>query len=198
MKKRILVLAMAATMMFSATSVFATEMSNLTPEGDVDVTAKVSNGAVSYVVSIPEAVDFGTLTQPADNTAANIVQKPIVVEATELTGLSVGNKLVVLVQDEVNRAENGFFITGQDNSNSGKKLSYDIVNIDSKSISDGSLYPNGYLMCVFSNAKEQLEFNLNLDQNQLYGVDLNSYAGSYKGTLSFYSKIASATEYVNN
>lgn len=198
MKKKIIALATAATMLFSATTVMAQELTNTSPSGDTTVTAKVSNGAVTYVVQIPDAVDFGTLQQPEDNAVEHNVEKEFNIVVTELTGMDVTqNRLVVLMQDAENVANGQFCIKGQDNMNSDKKLEYDAVNEFGESYTTALPYANGYLVTLFKAVDESAKVKLKLDQNQLYGVELDKYAGSYMGTLSFYTKIASASDYTN-
>lgn len=197
MKKKILALVTVAAMLFSATTVFAdTDLTDTSPTGDIPVTAQVSNGSVSYVVSIPDAIDFGKLMQPADTVNPHNVDRTITVMAKEITGMDSAHKLVVLMQDTENKSENKFCIKGQDSLNADKKLEY--VPKNSKSgalITDSAPFANGYLIGIFNAAGEEFNVDFSLDQNQLYGVDLNTYAGSYQGTLSFFTRIASKDDY---
>ncbi len=199
MKKKLSIFAAALTataLLVNITPVMADELTNVSQSGDTTVTAKVSNGAVSYMVSIPESVDFGTLKQPRDEQADNTVSKTITVAATQLEGLTGTDRLVVLMQDLEGRADYAFYIKGQDDNNADKKLEYvPKSNPAGVLVSDGNLYANGFLIADFKSVGE-VNLDLVLDQNQLIGVDLSGYAGSYQGTISFYSKIVDATQYI--
>ena len=86
-------------------------------------------------------------------------------------------------------------VCGRDTANAGKTLSYSVFNGAGADISAQNRYANGYLLTGFEKAEESVTGTLKLDQNQLYGVDLSSWAGNYQGTINFFSRIASLDDY---
>lgn len=55
-------------------SVSAATLTNENPDSSTEVTARIEGtqpGDVSYVITIPDMVDFGTLTQPQTDTQSN-------------------------------------------------------------------------------------------------------------------------------
>ena len=62
---------LAATGVVSAS---AATLTNENPDSSTEVTARIEGtqpGDVSYVITIPDMVDFGTLTQPQTDTQSN-------------------------------------------------------------------------------------------------------------------------------
>lgn len=191
MKKRWIAGVLAGILTMNVLTVSAQELSNIDPAGNTEVTANVSgSGDVTYLVSIPEKVNFGTLTQPENNTEAHPAVRNFTVEAVQITGLDTGEGVVVLLKDA--SASGGFKISGQSASNMGKTLSYSVCNQGGADITTGGKeYVNGYLLTAFSAAGQSLTGQLKLEQNQLYGQDLEQWAGSYKGTINFFTRVAS-------
>lgn len=181
---------MSAVLMATALPVWATQnLTDVNPSGDTTVTADVSNGDVAYIISIPETIDFGKLTPPPDNTTPHIKEVSYTVGAVQIEGLDTKtSRVAVLLKDST--AGTGFQITGSDASNSGKTLSYSVLGAGDAAISEGKIFPNGYLLTAFQKANDTVSGTLKLDQNQLYGKDMNAWAGNYQGTINFYSKIA--------
>ena len=68
--RKILALSMAvATMVTASTAAFAAELTLSSTTGNTEVTANIQDpGAVNYIITIPDKVDFGTLTQPETDT----------------------------------------------------------------------------------------------------------------------------------
>lgn len=191
MKKRWIAGVLAGILTMNVLTVSAQDLSNLNPAGNTEVTANVSgSGDVTYLISVPEKVNFGTLTQPENNTEAHPAVRNFTVDAVQITGLDTGEqRVVVLLKD--GSASGGFQIIGQSASNSGKTLSYSVCNSDGTEITSGKEFVNGYLLTAFSAAGQSLTGQLKLEQNQLYGQDLEQWAGSYKGTINFFTRVAS-------
>lgn len=186
--------AAAAVLAMSVMPVSAAEMTNVDPAGNTEVTANVSNsGDVTYLISIPDKINFGTLQQPKDNSTEHLAKRNYTVEAVQITGLDTTNSRVAVVLRDPDSSTGGFKITGQSASNSGKALNYSIYN-NGTDITVGNMFQNGYLLTTFDKAGESVTGELRLEQNQLYGVSLEEWAGSYKGTISFYSRVASLDE----
>ncbi len=192
-KKTGISVCLAAALVFGALPVGAQDLTEVNPSGDMTVTANVANGDVAYLVSIPETIDLGRLTPPADNASAHLKEVEYTVSAKEITGLQKGSRVVVLMKDA--SGGRGFQLTGRDTANAGKTLSYSVFNGAGADISAQNRYANGYLLTGFEKAEESVTGTLKLDQNQLYGVDLSSWAGNYQGTINFFSRIASLDDY---
>ena len=71
--KSILALALALSLSAAAVvSASAATLINTSPDGSAEVTARIEGagpGEVSYIITIPDKVDFGVLTQPSDTTS---------------------------------------------------------------------------------------------------------------------------------
>lgn len=197
MRKTGIAACIAAALAFCTLPAGAQTLTDINPSGDTTVTADVANGDVTYIISIPDKIDFGRLTPPENDSAPHPKEESYTVEAMEINGLQKGtSRVVVLMKDAV--ANSGFQITGRDTANMGKTLSYSVfVRVDDldEDISTNTRYANGYLLTGFDKADESVTGTLKLDQNQLYGVDLSSWAGNYQGTIRFFSRVASLDDY---
>lgn len=196
MKKRMIPAVLTAALALTAVPVAAAELTEASPAGDTSVTGYVADGSagdVTYVISIPDKIDFGELQQPDSNESAPVVQTGTVT-AEVIEGLQQGSRVAVLVKDAADTEENpSFRIVGQNVANSGKELTYSITDsTTSADVLSGTRYSNGYLVGLFQNAEESVELKLTLNQNQLFNKYLAEWAGNYKGTLNFYSTVASA------
>lgn len=194
MKVRILVIA-ALLMLICGMPVLAEQnVTNVTPGGSTNVTGVVSDqtpGSVTYTLSIPQAIDFGTLQQPADTTTAHYKDVNFDVKLVEVSGLTSGNVIGVLMKDATDRTDHSFAITGNGTANSGKNLTYTVLDNAQNNIGGGTLYTNGYLFSTFNGAGQSASGTLRLDQNQLAGQTLSQWAGSFNGTINFYSRVVS-------
>lgn len=178
--------------MGNAAAVAGTEMSDTNPTGDTAVKAVVANGDVTYTIAIPEVIDFGRLAPPATDTE-DIKEKADFITLTSLTGtLPSQSGIAVLAKDS--ESSRDFRLIGQDATNSGKTLDYSIKSIGGDLATQGTFYPNGYAVAVFKSADDidkPISLTFCIDQKQLFGQDLNQWAGSYNGTINFYSGIKS-------
>ena len=88
--RKILALSMAvATMVTASTAAFAAELTPSSTTGNTEVTANIQDlGAVNYIITIPDKVDFGTLTQPETDTDS-FKDVNFTVTATKIENLSV-------------------------------------------------------------------------------------------------------------
>ena len=89
--KRIITAVLFTSLTLAATISVAAETLTSTKDLDeTEVTARILGenepGEVSYVVSIPDKIDFGTLAKPAD-AGDSFVEIPYTVRAEKITGL---------------------------------------------------------------------------------------------------------------
>ncbi len=197
MKKRLISTVVLAGMLLSVPAL-AADLSNTSVTGDTTVTAKVvgaDTGNVTYTVTIPDKIDFGELKQPA-NSVSDPVNKDATVKPEIINGLPDGYRVAVFVKDAADTEEDpSFRVIGQDSANRGKVLTYTIKNSSTQAnLLDGNRYTNGYLVGSFQNTDESTSLRLTLDQMQLFGQDLSAWAGNYKGTLNFYTRVMLVTE----
>lgn len=167
------------------------DLDNVTPSGETSVTASVdgeSPTAPSYVIAIPSKVDFGTIKQPAAE-ANSYVTRDITVRSVTITNLPTGSAVAVLVKDSAATQQTDPFKLVKDN-NDGIYLTYQILNPSGNSIQDEQWYTNGFLFNAFTASDQTATNTLRLNQKQLYGKDLATYAGSYTGTLNFFTRVA--------
>ncbi|MCD8218026.1 MAG: hypothetical protein LUD01_08285 [Clostridiales bacterium] len=195
MKKRWIALMAAGILSLGAMPVMASELTDGAPSQEVPVEATVANGAVAYTISIPTEIDFGKLVQPADNAEEHNATQTMEVAVTKLTGMdATTQRLAVLLKDSA-YGTTGFYLDGQESANTGKSLAYSVAHTNGGDVASGTAYANGYLLTAFSAQDQTSSYTLTLDQNQLYGQDMEEYAGAYEGTLTFYSKIVNLGEY---
>ena len=193
MKKKLVAGFMVATMMVSimSTGVFAKDLDPSDENqkaGDTQVTATVEENSnkASYVIRIPDTVDFGKIQQPETEGDA-YSYKDITVSCITADNLAAGNAIAVLVKDaSANELTDPFCLTH--NENSECVLTYEIMNND-ESIQNGTWYANGFLFNTFTAAGQEARDQLRLNRGQLYNRDLSVWGGQYTGTLNFYTKI---------
>ena len=193
MKNKLVAGFMVATMMVSvmSTGVFAKELnpdSETNKAGDTQVTATVeeNENKASYVIQIPDTVDFGKIQQP--ETEGNVYSThDITVSCIQADNLAAGNAIAVLVKD-ASAAESSDPFRLTHSTNSDCVLNYEIMNKD-ESIQNGTWYANGFLFNLFTGAGQEATDKLRLNRNQLYNKDLSVWGGQYTGTLNFYTKI---------
>lgn len=194
--KKVLALSMAlATVAAASTTAFAAELTNANPSGSTEVTAKILSGEVSYIITIPDKVDFGDLTQPAEDVDS---YKDInyTVTATEINNLPSNSRVAVYVKDENADLENNLFYLTQKVESNPTQLMYDVYGVDtdidtSIPVNNGNFNEanGGYLLAAFDKQGDSLTGTLRLNQNQLYGENLNDIAGDYSGKMVFSSSI---------
>ncbi len=200
MKKRGLItifLALAMTAMATVSvSAADPQLTPASPSGDTQVTARIEGatpGDVSYIVTIPEKVDFGTLTQPESDETAHNKDIGFTVTATEINNLPENNFVKVSVKDSQTTSDDERFRLNQVSGST--VLYYDVYDVNpveentSSPINNATMGVNGFSLVSFSGTGQALNGTLRLDQNQLYGLDLDTIAGEYSGTMSFYSEI---------
>ena len=135
--RKIITIAMAAALAMSASlTVYAEGTKQLTknnPSDFTEVKAHIdgSTGAVSYIIEIPEVVDFGNLTQPETN-ADSYISKPYDVTAIEIKGLAkdaqgnVTQQVSVYVKDESATTTNSNFYIANTDPAKDYKLQYHV------------------------------------------------------------------------
>lgn len=204
MKKRIVAILMmmvVATTAFIPTTVRAEgeKLTNIEPAGDTSVKADIINGEsgdVSYIISIPEKIDFGTLQMPADDTVAHPKKVDFTVSAVEINNLDTTTSRVAVLMKDASTGTKTFQITGASGTNNSKILTYNVLSSAGVDITSGTNYTNGYLFAAFSAAGQSINGSLSLEQNQLLKDNkLENWAGDYLGTINFYTAIASISDY---
>lgn len=186
---------LCAVTMLTATPVLAAqqtgtkELTNNHLGDTTSVEAEVVGAdTVTYVIQIPEKVDFGRIQQP-NSSGTDYVDASLTVKCTQLDGLKSAQSLAVLVKDsEAVESTDPFKLKKEDNED--VVMTYSIVNNEANNIQDLHWYENGFLFNAFTAAGQEATDTLRLDRGQLYGKDLSVWGGKYSGTLHFYSKIA--------
>lgn len=209
-KKIITAMLLAGATLAATISVAAENLTNTKDSDETEVTARILGedepGAVSYIVSIPDKIDFGTLVKPA-NAGDSFVEIPYTVRAEKITGLDDAahqNWYVrVQVRDktfELDEQEQ-FYLTQKtvsypEASNGKKTLIYTICLGDSNAnVEDNASFKNehGFNMAFFHATGDEVTGKFRLNQHQLYGKDLNEYAGEYSGSAVFHTSIVHST-----
>ena len=198
--KKIITISLAAAMAMTATvSAAAAELTEQNPTGNTEVTAHINGyaGNVSYIITIPDVVDFGELVQPSNND--NFYKYvDYEVEATKLEGLDPTSRHIgVYVKDQnaVVKGDTDFYITNK--TDPKIKFKYDVFPtfIDDTtqnpiSINSGTMTGTaGYKLADFTYELDEVTGTLRLNQNQLYGRNITDIAGEYSGYMVFFSII---------
>ena len=192
--RKILALSMAvATMVTASTAAFAAELTPSSTTGNTEVTANIQDpGAVNYIITIPDKVDFGTLTQP-ETDIDSFKDVKFTVTATKIENLSDKNRVAVAVKDkDATVDDDQFYITQKTSPNT--KLMYLVYDTDTIGESDnhlaeGVMGNDGYDLAYFKNQGQSATGTIRLNQKQLYGKNIAEIAGDYSGTMVFTSSI---------
>lgn len=200
MKTRKIISALIAGIL-ATTAVVSVSGATLTDkavDGSTEVTAQIADpGSVSYIITIPDSTDFGTLTQPENTDTDHYVFSDFVVQATELNLKS--NQGVTVYMKDSSSTDNQFYIT-QKNVETPFTIGYDVYdtpvnadNVDTYEAINTTAEPGsyGYHLCTFLNDAQGREqpVTLALNQNALYDKTLSDIAGDYSGTITFHSAL---------
>lgn len=171
---------------------------------DTEVKAKIEAaqpGDVSYIITIPDSVDFGTLHQPETYSDSN---KYVSCDITATEIKNFNNKQFVEVHVKDTDSEDEKFYITQKDTEEPFKINYDVYerevteeNIDQYSpVTDSAPGTYGYHICSFGNGSESTSqrMTLVLNQKAIYDKNLNDIAGDYSGTMVFHSKIITLGE----
>lgn len=196
--KKIISTLIAGILAASATvSVSAQNLTDVTTSNSTEVKANIVDpGYVSYVITIPETADFGTLTQPDSTDTDHYTFFGFEVEATELN--IKGNQGVTVYMKGSSADDNQFYIISQKVESDPFTIAYDVYDTTVNEGNIGSYNPinttktpgtYGYHLCTFlaGSTGETQEVTLALNQNALYGQTLSDIAGDYSGTIEFHS-----------
>lgn len=200
--KRLFTLILAVLMIaLTVVSVSAAQLTETNPGGQTEVKAHISGktpepGDVTYIITIPDVVDFGELEQPADTTTNHYKDVAYTVTATEINNLDADAQQVSVYVRDQGADANGdqeFYIANK--TDATKKFSYDVydktdlgtnpISVNSKTMT-GTV---GYFLVGFLAAGEEVNGTLRLDQNQLFGYNITDIVGDYSGYMVFYSAI---------
>ena len=193
--RKILALSMAVAIMVTAsTAAFAAELTLSSTTGNTEVTANIqASGEISYVITIPDKVDFGTLTPPETDTDS-FKDVPYEVTAVNIEGLSEDQYVLIRLKDkDATEEDSQFYLTQKTSPNT--KFIYDVYNISpienhySPLASVSMTEPNGYFLVAFDKIGAKTTGTLRFNQKQLYGKDISEIAGDYSGTMVFTSSI---------
>lgn len=199
-KRLISVLLAGALAATAAVSASAATLTNENPDGSTEVTAQILGaepGDVSYIITIPDKVDFGTLEQPETDTDS-YKYLGFNVEATEINNFANNQAVTVYVKDS--SADDGQFYLTQKDSASPFTMSYDVYErvVDDTNRSEyvpmnqsGDWGEYGYHLCSFGAQAQGVlqDVTLALNQKAIYGQNLDEIAGDYSGTMVFHSAI---------
>ncbi|MGN1479097.1 MAG: hypothetical protein ACI4XH_04965 [Acutalibacteraceae bacterium] len=179
-------------------SVSAATLSDVTPENSMEVTANIVDpGTVSYVITIPDTADFGTLELPETDETDHYTFYNFQVEATDLS-IKRNQGVSVYMKDSTSD-DNQFYISQKD-TESPFKIAYDVYDtvVNGETVADydslnATVTPGtyGYHLCTFfygSQGNAQ-DVTLALNQNALFGQQLSDIAGDYSGTITFHSAL---------
>ena len=201
--KRVFTIFLAVLMIaMTVVSVSAAELTNQKPGGQTEVIAKISGstppdpGSVSYVITIPEVVDFQELEYPSDTSVPNYSDVSYTLKATEINNLDPTTQQISVYVKDQNATVNGdqeFYIANKSDANI--KFSYDVYN--SATIGDNSVNINrnamtqaaGYYLTGFKEQGDTLNGTLRLDRNQLAAHQLADIVGDYSGYMVFFSAV---------
>ncbi|MDE7431284.1 MAG: hypothetical protein K2N34_05145 [Lachnospiraceae bacterium] len=185
-------------------SVSAGTLTKETNSGETEVTARILGtdepGDVSYIITIPDKIDFGTLVQP-ENENDSFKDVNFAVTATKITGFENHSNWYVRVKvrdrNFVLDEEERFFLSQKtasypDSSSGNNKFEYSVF-LGEDNIVGNRKDENGFNIAFFDATGQEATGTLRLNQNQLYGLELENIAGEYSGCMVFHSSIVSTT-----
>ena len=198
--KRIITLALAAILVvMSVMSVSAAQLTEDNQKGNTEVTAHITGqepGDVTYIITIPDVVDFGELNIPADDSEDYNKDVTYTVTATEINNLDPALQKISVYVKDLNAKPNEnqeFYIANKDNASIA--FQYDVysatdddVNASTK-INGGNMHTNGYFLKSFNTEGDEITGTLRFAQVQLYGQNIADIAGDYSGYMVFFSAI---------
>ncbi len=201
--KKIVTLTLAAALALCSTvSVTAADvrLTQNNPSDKVKVKARVEleiPGDISYVLTIPDELDFGVLKKPTNPNTDSFADVDYTVTATTITGLDPATQeIVVYVRDEgaVMGKDERFLIANEQAPDITFAYDvYDVTDIQATTapISAGTMaLPIGYLLTSFTKQGEKFRGKLRLDLHQLDQYnDVTAILGDYSGHMVFYSTI---------
>ena len=190
---------LAATAVVSAS---AATLTDVTPNNSTEVTANIVDpGSVSYIITIPDKADFGTLTQPESEVDSYVFTTGLQVEATQLN-IKSNQAVSVYAKDSAATSEDNKFYITQQGTDTPQKFEYSFyyTAVTEENLADSAAYlvdtstepnSNGYHIYTFGKAAEGTAKDMTLVFNQkaLYGKTLSEIAGNYSGTISFFSAL---------
>ncbi len=202
--KKALSLILAAAMAYMAVIAASAERSELTEEhstGNTEVIAHISGtdpGDVTYIISIPDVVDFGELHVP-DSSSSNdykLVDYQVTLEM--VNGLDPDTQNInVYVKDQGFNAngDQHFYIANQ--SATDIKFSYDVFDVSAENVDDTTVNINrntatsslGFLLHSFQYQGEKMNGSLRIDQLDLLSYPISQIVGDYSGFMVFTSMI---------
>ena len=200
--RKIITALLAGVIAATATvSVSAATLTEQNPDGSTEVTARIEGAApgdVSYVITIPDKVDFGTLKQPETNESDSYKYLGFEVVATELNNLETRQAVSVFIKDSTSD-DGQFYLTQKDTANPFT-IAYDVYEntVDDNNIVDytpmnqsGDTGEYGYHLCTFTSGAQGAVQNVTLALNQknLFGLNLDDIAGDYSGNMVFHSAL---------
>ena len=202
MKKFAAIALAAAVATASSFSAYAVqELTETNQSGQTEVKAKIQGSVpagVSYIIEIPDVIDFGTLTYPENNENSYVLQD-FTITAREINGLTGSQMVAVSVKNENadTNVNTHFYITNK--SNSSIKFTYDVFDSDAaniqaapntQAINAGQMPTAGYSLCNFTTSGEEFRGSIRINQNQLRNYSsVAEIVGDYNGHMVFSSMI---------
>lgn len=192
MKKQLFAAGIAALVLTAFLAVPVTaedqELTDQTQEGNTEVEAAIdeTSGAVAYIVTIPDKIDFGTLVCPAAD-EDSFTQKEFEVNCVQMVGVSAIQVSVCNEGAAAGEMNQTFYLSNQTDTSCTFEPVYDLyagdVLIDTSQI----MPANGYTYAVFTAEGQSAAGSVRLNQRQLYAYinDIASIAGSYSGKMVF-------------
>ena len=189
-----------ATFMISATAVtaYAGTLTDQSTSGNTEVIAHIDGivpGNVSYKITIPDVVDFGTLVQPEtqENSYKAVGYQ---VSLDEVNGLDADKQISVYVKDQNAKLDDNqnFYIANK--ANNKIQFMYNVFAVPQDNVQTNQPLNSipytktaGYYLTGFERAGETLDGTLVINQAQLYGQSIADIAGDYSGYMVFYSTV---------
>lgn len=193
---------LAATAVVSASAVDV-ELNDDSASGSTAVTATIDGsvpGDVSYIITVPAEVSFGTLTKPDNADEGSYVYCNFDIVATKME-IEAQQEVWVYLKDVLDDSGEGdFYLVQEKEDGNSTMFQYDVYvgSVNDTNIADFTplneddskeIGTNGYFIVDFdSNSQGNAQpITLVFDENDLFGNDLADIAGNYSGGLVFHS-----------
>lgn len=160
--------------------------------GSTEVVAHIEDeqvGEVQYTVTLPDKVDFGTLTQP-ETDEDSFKDVSFDVTLTRVENLAENQYVKVYVKDQsATEEDSAFYMTQTMSPNTKFKYEvYDVNPVNEENLpidSTAMTEQGGYLFCSFNTTGASKRGTLRFNQKQLYGKDMSEIAGDYSGSMVY-------------
>ena len=183
--KKIVTIIIALVMCAMPMSALANQLTEVGSSSMTEVKAHVvaNVGEVSYVITIPDEINFGELSQPANENADSYKDVEYEIEASTISDLPEGKQISVYVKDEnaIKGGDESFHITNKIDSEVSFEYSIFADENCTQDVGEGNMTAAGFFLTGFTTAGQSMKGKLRFNQTQLLSKSIVDIIGEYSG-----------------